>query len=72
MIVKQRQIISFEDVQCDEATNYSRAPNGLYYRGDAFEQVGDIREIATAYFNANIRIPPEFPEVRNIVAVLLS
>lgn len=72
MIAKQRQIITFEDVMCDEQTNYSRSPSGSYFRGDAFEQVPDIKEIARTYFENGWRIPPEFPEVRNMVAVLLS
>lgn len=72
MIAKQRQIITFEDVMCDEQTNYSRSPSGAYYRGDAFEQVADLKEVARTYFENGWRIPPEFPEVRNMVAVLLS
>ena len=73
MIAKQRQIVTFENVIQDEQTGYSRNEAGAYFRaGDSFEPVPDIKEIARTYFENGWRIPPEFPEVRNLLAALLA
>ena len=71
-MIRQRQIITYEDVQFDEVLGFSRAPTGAYFRGEGFEPVADPREVARAYFDAGQRIPPEFPEVRNILATLIA
>lgn len=72
MIGRQRQIITTEDVLFDERTAYSRNNAGAYFRGEGFEAVGDLKEIARAYFENGMNVPGEFPEVRNIIAALLA
>ena len=72
MMVRQRQIMSFENVMFDESVGFARNDNAQYFKGDAMEPVADVREVARAYFDANVRIPPEFPEVRAVLGVLLQ
>lgn len=71
MIVKQRAITTYEDVQYDEQVNYGKNAAGQYFRGEGFEPVTDMKEIARVYFENGIRIPPEFAEVRNVVQALI-
>ena len=72
MMVRQRQILSYEDISYDEQVGYGRNAAGLYFRGDAFDQVGDLKEIARAYFESNVHIPGEFPEVRAVLSALIN
>lgn len=72
MMVKQRAITTYEDVQYDEQVNFGRNAAGTYFRGEAFEQVPDLKEIARVYFENGMRIPNEFPEIRNIVQALIA
>ena len=72
MIMKQRIITTYEDIQYDETIGYGRNAAGAYFRGEAFEPVADPKEIARAYFENGIHVPPEFAEVRNILAGLIA
>lgn len=72
MIAKQRIITTYEDIQYDETIGYGRNASGVYFRGEAFEPVPDPKEIARAYFENGIHVPPEFAEVRNILAGLIA
>lgn len=72
MIVKQRAITSYEDVQYDEQVGYGRNASGVYFRGEGFEPVPDMKEIARAYFESGNYIPPEFIEIRSIIQALVA
>lgn len=72
MMVKQRAITTYEDVQYDEQVNFGRNAAGMYFRGEAFEQVPDLKEIARVYFENGMRIPYEFQEIRDIVQAIVA
>lgn len=72
MMVKQRSIVSYENVMFDESIGYGRNDAACYFRGDAMDPVADIKEVARAYFESNVRVPPEFPEVRAVLGALIS
>ncbi len=71
MIMKQRVIMTYENVNFDEALTYSRNDSGAYFIGEGFEPVEDVKGIARAYLEAGTRVPDAFSEVRAIIANLL-
>lgn len=72
MIAKQRAITTYEDVIYDETLGYGRNNAGAYFLGEELAPVEDIRAVAVAYLQQGARIPPEFPEIRAIVAGILA
>ena len=71
MIVKQRVIMTYENVNFDEEMAYSRNDSGAYFYGEGFEPVESAKDVAKAYMEAGHRIPDAFSEVRALIANLL-